>query len=94
MTRRRVLGFVEVDSATLLLSDPCSVLPWQAQGREGLDYAAVIGVDTRPAAQELGRPGVLLLQGFGGDGRYPVYGQFRDGLLAQVVIDLDVEPEE
>ena len=94
MTKRRLLGFVEVDSATLLLADPGSVLPWQAQGRKGLDYAAVLGADTRPAAQELGRPGVLLLQGFGGDGRYPVCGQFRDGLLAQVVIDLDVEPEE
>lgn len=87
-TQRRLLGVVDVDSGTLLVGDPAYVLPDADAGKTGVDYAEVVAVpmseDVAPLA---GRP-VLLLQNFGGDGTYPIYGEFDGPDLARVVIEL------
>jgi hypothetical protein len=40
MIERRLLGAVEVDSGTLLVGDPCYVLPRRATGSPSVDYDA------------------------------------------------------
>jgi hypothetical protein len=95
MTDRRLLGFVEVDSGTLIIGDPVYVLGHQTASRPGVDYEAVIEVIAAvqgPVARLAGQP-VLLLQEFGGDGSYPVYGEFEDDMLVRVIVEF-VEPEE
>lgn len=87
------LGYVEVDSGALIVGDPLYVLPQADAGRAGVDYAEVAATPDKPALYLAGRP-VLLLQQFGGDGTYPVIGEFERGRLVRVRIDLDVEPEE
>ena len=89
MIDRRFLGYVEVDSGTLLVGDPVYLLRGEADGRPGVDYDAVLELTSKaqaPAGQLAGQP-VLLLQQFGGDGSFPVYGEFEDGMFARVVIE-------
>jgi len=84
-----LLGYVEVDSGTLLVGDPVYVLGREADGRIGVDYEAVLQVTSKaqgPVARLAGQP-VLLLHQFGGDGSFPVYGEFEDGMFARVVIE-------
>ena len=90
---RRFLGLVEVDSGTLLVGDPLYCLPEQARGRDGIDYAAVMDSPDEVAAPLAGRP-VLLLGRFGGDGTFPVFGEFEDGELVRVTIDFVDPPED
>lgn len=91
-TERRFLGLVEVDSGTLLLGDPLYCLPSVDQGRPGIDYSAIFNAGDVPAAPLAGMP-VLLLGRFGGDGTFPVFGEFEDGELVRVTVEF-VEPEE
>lgn len=86
---RRFLGMVEVDSGTLLIGDPTYVLPRAATRRAGVDYQEVIEAVASEVASRLGGQPVLLLQNFGGDGSFPVVGEFLDGELVGVHIDLD-----
>ena len=51
-----------------------------------MDYEAVI--EARDPIGRLGGQPVLLLQQFGGDGTFPVFGQYEDGELIRVTIDL------
>ena len=92
-SERRFLGVVEVDSGTLVIGDPLYLLARRSAGKDGLDYDEVLGVDaadvTTPFA---GRP-VLVVSAFGGDGAYPVFGDFEEGELARVTIEFD-EPDE
>lgn len=86
---RRFLGIAEVDSGTLLIGDPAYVLPRASDGKPGVDYEEVVRADGSIHAQPLaGRP-VVLLQNFGGDGAFPVFGDFDDGALIGVRINLD-----
>jgi hypothetical protein len=87
----RFLGLVEVDSGTLLLADPAYILPSEEQNKPGLDYAAIFDAP-RPAGPIGGRP-VLLVQDFGGDGTFPVFGKFDGADLVSVTVYL-FEPEE
>ena len=80
------IGVVEVDSGTLVIGDPAYLLPHAARGKGGVDYEAVI--DARDPITRLGGQPVLLLQQFGGDGTFPVFGQYEDGELIRVTIDL------
>lgn len=89
---RRFLGLVEVDSGTLVLGDPLSCLPEAASGRPGIDYATVMDAPDEPASYLAGKP-VLLLGRLGGDGTFPVFGEFEDGELLRVTVEF-VEPEE
>jgi hypothetical protein len=86
---RRLLGHVEVDSGTLLVGDPAYVLPRK-------DHGAGIGWDEVLAAQgsvvRLAQGTVVLLQEFGGDGTFPVVGEYEDGELLRVVVEF-VDPE-
>ena len=82
----KFIGFVEVDSGTLVIGDPAYLLPHAARGKGGVDYEAVI--EARDPIGRLGGQRVLLLQQFGGDGTFPVFGQYEDGELIRVTIDL------
>ncbi len=92
-TERRLLGMVEVDSGTLLIGDPLYVLPRAATERLGVDYQEVVDADATRYAMPLAGMPVLLLQRFGGDGSFPVFGEFANGELVAVHIDLDPEDE-
>ena len=90
---RRFLGMVEVDSGRLLLGDPLYCLPDRAQGRAGIDYAAVFSAPDEPASYLDGKP-VLLVGRFGGDGTFPVFAELdEDGFVVRVTVEF-VEPEE
>jgi hypothetical protein len=77
---RRFLGLVEVDSGTLLVGDPVYCLPSSKGGKAGIDYSAIFSIGNTFAAPLAGKP-VLLLGQFGGDGTFPVFGEFEDGEL-------------
>jgi hypothetical protein len=91
---RRFFGIVDVDSGTLMVGDPGYVLPRHADGKVGVDYQRVIEADLAktPAVQLSGLP-VVLFADFGGDGTFPVFGEYEDGELMRVVIEF-VEPDE
>ena len=89
---RRFLGMVEVDSGTLVVGDPAYLLASASRGKEGIDYQAVIEAPDGVSTYLAGQP-VLLIGGFGGDGTFPVYGEFEDGELARVTIEF-VGPDE
>ena len=86
---RRLLGIVEVDSGTLLVGDPAYALPSKKHSKPGIDYEAVVqSPGDQHGAQLAGRP-VVLLANFGGDGAYPVFGEFEDGELLRAVVEFE-----
>ena len=93
---RRFLGVVEVDSGSLLIGDPTYSLPNATRHKKGIDYDAVMRLREEPA-QHLDDQPVLLIARFGGDGTFPVFGEFDEsGELLRVTIEfvgLDEEPE-
>lgn len=90
---QRFLGMVEVDSGTLIVGDPVYLLARASEGKQGLDYQAVIDAPNEAAAPLAGRP-VLLLGRLGGDGVFPVYGEFDDyGELVRVRVEF-VGPDD
>ena len=90
---RRFLSVVEVDSGTLLLGDPLNFLPEAARDRPGIDYAAVVD-EPSEASSYLDQKPVLLLGRFGGDGTFPVFGEFEDGEFLRVTIEFLEPPED
>ena len=90
MIERRFLGIVEVDSGTLLVGDPTYLLGQRSRDKEGADYDEVIAADASLVSTPLGQRPVLLISGFGGDGTFPVYGEFEDGEFMRLVVDFDV----
>ena len=90
---RRFLGLVEVDSGTLLVGDPGYVLPWSERGKPGVDYAAVIAAVPSAVAGPLAGTPTLLIQDFGGDGTFPVFGEFDGPDLMRLIVEF-VELEE
>lgn len=91
---RRLLGIAEVDSGTLLIGDPAYVLPRERDGRTGVDYEEVARADSTIHGQSLARKPVVLVQAFGGEGSFPVFGEFSDGELVSIWIDLDPPMDE
>jgi hypothetical protein len=87
----KFLGVVEVDSGTLLVADPAYVLPSSERSKAGVDYSTVD--EAEPPAGPIGGQPVLLLQGFGGDGTYPVFGRFDGPNLLKATVYF-VEPDE
>ncbi len=85
---RRYFGNVEVDSGTLLVADPCYVLPRADRAEAGVDYKAVLDADFNEHASRIGSKPVILLSNFGGDGSFPVFGEFDEGELVGIYIDL------
>lgn len=88
-TEQRFLAVVEVDSGTLLIGDPAYVLPRASTGRAGVDYDEIEVTRDPPAAMYFAGQPVLLIQQFGGDGTFPVFGEFDDGELIALHINLD-----
>lgn len=87
------LGYVAVDSGMLRIIDPCYEpeetynerlnhqlfpMPW-LPGREG-EIATVVTV--KPMSAPLG----LDITGWGGDGRFPVTAQVKDGMVTSITI--------
>lgn len=89
MSERRFLGVVEVDSGTLLVGDPAYLLGERSRGKEGADYQEVIDADPSITAAPIGTRPVLLIQGFGGDGTFSVFGEFDGGELLGIYVDFD-----
>jgi hypothetical protein len=87
------LGVVEVDSGTLLIGDPGYMLPHAASRSPGIDYGEVVSAPDTWPAQHLADKPVLLLQRFGGDGTFPVYGEFEGNHLVAVLIDFQPAEE-
>jgi hypothetical protein len=85
---RKFIGLVGVDSGTMVLGDPTYLLPFKAEGKAGIDYQEVIDAPIEHA-QELGGRPVLLFKDFGGDGTFPVFGEFEDGELMSFVVYLN-----
>lgn len=89
MVERKYLGVVDVDSGTLVVGDPGYVLARKASATEGLDFQTVVDADRTPDAVQLGERLVLLIQGFGGDGTYPVFGEYEDGEFRRLIVEFD-----
>jgi hypothetical protein len=85
----RVLGFVEVDSGLLVIGDPAVLLDGAPSGRPVPTFADADRASAIGPAAPLGDRGAVLIQGFGGDGTFPVIGVFEDDELIRLVIDLD-----
>jgi hypothetical protein len=88
----RFLGVVEVDSGTLLVGEPAYCLPSAEHGKAGIDYASVPQAPDEPPSSLAGGM-VLLLSQFGGDGTFPVFGEFEAGELVRVTIEFIDPPE-
>ena len=86
---RRFFGVIEVDSGTFVIGDPAYLLPDQADGKPGVDYAAVTDAAGEDVAVQIANHTAVLVQNFGGDATFPVYAEFEDGELARVIIELD-----
>lgn len=93
LLERRLLGVVEVDSGTLLVCDPGYVLPFKGRDRAGVDYQTVIDAPSHAHATPLAGKPAILVQNFGGDGSYPVFGEFENGYLVRVIVEF-VEPDD
>src|SRR5947207_1744360 len=74
---RKCIGLVGVDSGTMVLGDPTYLLSSREQSKHGIDYQEVIDAPIEPVQDFGGRP-ILLFQDFGGDGTFPVFGDFED----------------
>ena len=84
---RQVLGFVEVDSGTLRTDDEAYL---------GDDRELAVGTGAALAPDAFAAPVLrdtaLLIGRFGGDGTYPVIGEFDEaGALARVTVEF-VDP--
>lgn len=86
---RRMIGIVEVDSGTVIISDPAYALPRSQDSRPGMDYSVVLRDLTGAHATQLDGQGVVLLSNFGGDGPYPVFGEFEDGEFMRAIIEFE-----
>jgi len=90
---RRFFGVIEVDSGTIVVGDPAYLLPSREQGKAGVDYQAVI--DSEGQGVPIGGQPVVLVTVMD-DAPYPVYGEYEDGELVRVCVDIEpIEiPEE
>jgi hypothetical protein len=86
--QRRVIGVIEVDSGTVLVGDPTYALPRAETANPGIDYSAVLDDVESHGRQLAGQP-VVLLSNFGGDGAYPVIGEFEDGEFLRAIIEFE-----
>lgn len=86
---RRFLGILEVDSGTIIIGDPAYLLPSRENAKPGVDYQAVLDADPKVGALPFANGLTLLIQNFGGDGPYPAYGEYEDGELLRILIELE-----
>lgn len=81
---REVIGYVSVDSGTVLLTDPCYV-------DEGFSYSAL-----HEAWGNFNRTHIPGPNGFGvvvqtawGDGSYPVIAEIQEGRVMRITVEFD-----
>lgn len=94
-----LLGYAGVDSGTLMVVDPCYVLPDEDGKGADKTYDQAFGniekfFASKPPHVESVVKGTggnaTIFGGFGGDGNYPVFGLWQDDYgLKRVVIDVD-----
>lgn len=101
---RELLGKIGVDAGIVWIGDPCYVL--HKTGKEKKELEEVIGKNWNEFCNKLdgeatefpfshGNPGLgVCISSAYGDGYYPVYGEYEDGVLARVVIDFLAEEED
>lgn len=93
------LGFVDVDSGTIFIGDPCYTATDDASHRiktwsEWCEKTRGM-FDSHFPVSEIGKPGLGLTIGtLHGDGSYPVTGILKNGRIAKVVIDFDWEEDD
>lgn len=75
-----------------MLGDPAYLLPWADRGKPGVDHQVAIDADASVAAMPVAGGMALLLQRFGGDGTYPVFGRFDGEELLSVRVEF-IGPE-
>lgn len=85
---RRVIGIIEVDSGTVVVGDPAYALPSVQDAKPGIDYSPVIA-DVESHGRQLADQPVVLLSNFGGDGAYPVIGEFEDDEFMRAIIEFN-----
>jgi len=77
------LGVVGVDSGQLIITDPCYINTLPV-------YEKLCDIDGQVYFPRGFEGAGVKITGFGGDGIFPVFGEYdKDGLLVKVVIDLD-----
>lgn len=92
------VGEIDVDAGIVMVGDPCYHLhkapeDRRAFGKDWHDFikSLVDGVYSpdRTAVSNIENGAALVIGGFGGDGRYPVYVRRENGLIAEVSIRFD-----
>ncbi len=99
------IGEIGVDAGLCWIGDPCYIL--NREGKDKEDLEKVIGktwsefcdkLHSNPTAQfnyPMGHAGLgVCFGGFGGDGTYPVYAEYEDGLIKRVYINFNVDEDE
>lgn len=94
----KLLGIIGVDAGICWIGDPCYIL--HKKGQDKKDLNKVIGKDWSGFCDKLhetdnaqfnyplGHAGLgVCFGGFGGDGTYGVYAEYRDSVIARVFID-------
>ena len=83
MTQTVEQPFVEVDSGTLMLIDPCYVI--RGDDWKRLCDEELLAADTEGGA--IPHKGGIIFGGFGGDGRWtPTFKRNKDGLVTSMTI--------
>lgn len=91
-----LLGYLAVDSGTIMIGDPCYTLPndGSCRTKEAKNWLKFVEATREAISEPFGKDTALVLNNFGGDGRFPVYGIYRNGMIAEVHIVLDGSEEE
>jgi len=89
------VGECWVDSGTVMVGDPCYVLPEESTGDPGLDYEDLLNkwkesdYKDNPVRIE----GVTVFMTPWGDGVYPIYAVKKDSKIVRIIIDFEDEED-
>lgn len=97
------IGYFGVDSGQIIIGDPCYLTQWQdntptTEDSKPYPYsysgassatcskkqAGILGV-----VPEFGKDGLAVAVATGGDGIFPVYAEYEDGRITQILIRFD-----
>lgn len=96
---RKLLGHVGVDSGQVMVGDPCYLERYKANefsaeegdtavtGEFSYDGVCRTTCYTELQGGQLGRSDAVACSSGYGDGRYPVYAEYKDGRVARLVVE-------
>lgn len=95
---RKLLGYVDVDSGSIFIGDPCYLVKeedWKKFSKPYID-ALNKGEVYAPIPHKKGHPGMGIVSGtLYGDGTYPVYAEFaKNGGIKSLTINFEDEYED